>query len=321
MIFCTYPANKQKVTALIPILIAELLNSINNNFGTYLIDRLSYIKDDIGFDLENYVKTNNLDINLERLAVSNIKSEILKEYADLETTNDEWLVCACGKVEVINYKEHKKLDLVSANGLCIICGSSVELKKMKGVIYMFNASHILTQELISKINKSVFPNNYAKQIIDSIKDLDGQRILLTRQRKTGYTITHKKVIWNLDPSFYNVFVSWEHLTKVVNPCLVSGPSGIFSYIIGLIFSKTLINHVFIPRYNIEHLENIAHVDFGLLKILLASSLSWKENRVVVNWADLKYIEKNQEEIRKKIAGFDIINLEDVSAINRNILSL
>lgn len=323
MIFCTYPSNQKKITALIPILASELLNSLRENKGIYLIDGLQGKESDRTFYLTDFLQEKSLEYTF--LKQNTIDSYLLKVWDHLVVTEDEWIVCDCGKVEVINYIQLKKFDLVDNNSCCLLCRQKVTLRKLRGLTYFFDANSLLKDIFTDVAKRNMFPYNHNKQLAEMLSVLNGQKILLSRQRQTGVFLQHNGQLWNLDPSIFNVIASWDHFSRNTprgeEPCIITGPTSLYSYALGLIFSQEIVKHIFLPRFKVSEKEKILKTDIQALELLIFASISWKKNASIVNWNDLGYIMKNKGLILEKMKGMDMSQIGDISNFNKNILDL
>ncbi|NUM45358.1 MAG: hypothetical protein HUU38_11690 [Anaerolineales bacterium] len=317
----TYPINPKNPAALIPVLLG--LFWANKIEGCELIvfrDIHEIPKKIPGFDVETWIK-GKYDPKFILTTHNSVNPVVLSFSRTIRISRIEgkWLRCPCGKVEIFSENNIKlfgynKIKMIDEYNKCVACGEVVSILEGVGLI----AECSLNNEAIKSI---LFPSIITKEIQSWLSKLPETPIMLTRSRDTGYKIKWESQEYYLDPTIYNLYVTWDYCQKHKDSYIVSGRDTVLFYSMCRLLFGFDVNHIFLPKINIENWNLFVNLNFEEAVLLLISSLNWKNNQAIVSFSDLQFIRRNLLLLVDKMEKLSINDVPEISKINRNFLNL
>ena len=225
--------------------------------------------------------------------------EQLISYNIIYETEQEIYTCDCGMVEFIKnglcYGNGKLYKNIDGKLICNKCKSELILKKQKVLVAKYNAFDE---------NVKVIPSFLEKEMKYFVNLFSNQEILISKNRKTGYTLSVNNNIYNIDVEFI-----WSQLYGINSNDKIMIASNHQVYTMFIInffnrcFKKSDIIFVLTPymndstRFN-NFEEKLDELSPLAKKLYIIYSLNWKKKMCNWNYDLYKKIKKlNDEEIR------------------------
>lgn len=205
------------------------------------------------------------------------------------------------------------------NNKCIVCKGSIVKRHSKGVVARFD---LINSQAVSIDKSKIYPSIVYKEISNWVNHLLKKPILITRRRKTNYNLRISNLVFNLDPTIYDILQTWNYTnTKKDKRHIISGRDGIIAYAFGRILLGYDVNHLFIPRFEIKNWSSMIKLDSQEIMLLLIGALSWKKNRVIPSLNDLIFIKKGLTSIIKNVEKIQVREPIDLLKFNRNLFNI
>jgi len=307
------PQNKTSLGMLIAPVMMELLgNKINsskiitlNNLHTY---RQEDFKDVYFNDLkQNRISYDRFYIDSENTVfLLNVLEELIKNKKIVEKTKKIYH-CECGMVDFVSegicYNNGKLYKRINGSIICNHCNKEVQTKEDKVLVLPFK------KEMLNIDKIKVVPQFLTKELQYFIDTFDGQDILISKQRDTGYCIKYNNTSYNIDIEFiWSQLFAMENNNKIL---YASNHQVYVMFIISLLNAsyknKDLI-FVLSPYINnktkFDNFDNIIENCRPLVKkLFLIFSLNWKKKDNSWNYGLYKNINKLDDENLNKLYNY------------------
>ena len=313
------PQNKTSLGMLIAPVMMELLgNKINspkiitlNNLHTY---RREDFKDVYFNDLkQNMISYDRCYIDSENTVfLLNILEELVKNKKIVEKTKKIYH-CECGMVDFVSegicYNNGKLYRRVNESIICNHCNKEVKIKEDKALVLPFKKRMINIDRIM------VVPHFLSKELQYFLDTFDGQDILISKQRDTGYYIEYNNTRYSID-----VELIWSQLFAIENSNKILYASNHQIYVMFIIsllnalYSNKELIFILSPYINnnskFDNFDNIIGNSRPLVKkLFLIFSLNWKKKDNFWNYGLYKNINKLDDENLNKLYNYIASHIE------------
>ncbi len=307
------PREKTTIGMSLAPFLASLLGTCLDG-KSILSTNLLHSYDDRQSFLPEYKKAlQKLDINFNDIFIDTDHCETFLNCIDeliqkkkIITKKETVLLCECQKVDILkegvrNYEEGDLYYSKDNKIYCKCCNKECKTYESERLYLKFNKEDFHPT--------SLFPFFYKKSMEMFQKQYQDQFYMISKERNTGYSITHKRQKFNLDIDF--LWMQYPNCFPEEKQILIASNHQLFemfllNYINSLISKKEIhfIATPYLKNPNAIDLENFFQLeDTSFQKMCLLYTLKWRNNNANWDMSIMKGLQKLNKEQRKKLEQY------------------